>query len=212
MPGAALFGALDQGGGRAGGAHVAGDEVVDHPGDRQPGLLGAALDRHQAGSGRAVHVEPAPIGPRAAGPVTGDRDADQPGIPFGQLARIQAQPFQLAGPVVVDHDVGAGEQLAGQRPAAVAGEVHVGGAGAEVGFGVDEVVLVVVGAGCAQDVRALLGQRPADRRPGDRMRERQHPHTLQRTLRGRDSAGRCITDAFQADHRLAGQPRALGVC
>ena len=93
-------------------------------------------------------------------------------------------------------------------PAGVA-EVEVGAAGADVGLGVDELVLVVVGAGRAEHVRPVLGQGPAHDRTRDGVRERQHADTVERPFRGTEIPCRGVADALKTDDRLSRQQRSV---
>ena len=82
-------------------------------------------------------------------------------MPFCQLSRIEPAALERAQSVVVDHDVGLGQEH--RRPLLAGGsvEVDIGASGADVGFGVDELVLVVVGPGRTEHVRPVLGEGPA---------------------------------------------------
>ena len=124
---------------------------------------------------------------------------------------LEAAALQRPAAVVVDHDVGIGQQggrsfLPGRVP-----EVDVGAAGADVGLGVDELVLVVVRTGRAEHVRAVLGQGPAYDRAGDGVGERQHADAVERPLRRPEVPCRGVADTFQADDRLARQEGSLRV-
>jgi hypothetical protein len=130
-------------------------------------------------------------------------------VPFRQLVWFEAVAFQRAGAVVVDHDIGAGQQggcsfLPGGVP-----EVDVGAAGAGVGLGVDEFVFVVVRTGRTQHVRPVLGQGPAHDWARDGVGERQDADAVERPLRRAEVPCRGVADALQADDRLARQEGTL---
>ena len=176
-------GALDQRGHGSDGTHVAGDVVVHENGDGEPGLGFVALDGHETRGGGTVHVETTASGPRPARAVAVDRDGHEAGVSFRQLSGIEPALLERSLSVVVDHDVGAGEKGRGPLLADRTVEVDIGTAGADVGLGVDELVLVVVGAGGAEHVRSVLGQGPSDGRTGDGVGERQHPDAVERPRR-----------------------------
>ena len=132
-------------------------------------------------------------------------------MPFRQLMWLEAAALQRPAAVVADDDVGAGQQagcsfLPGRVP-----EVDVSAAGAEVGLGVDELVLVVVRTGRAEHVRAVFGQGPAYDRAGDGVGERQYADAVERPLRRSEVPCRGVADTLDTDDRLARQERSLRV-
>jgi hypothetical protein len=105
-----------------------GVEAGEHVHQRHTDLVGRPLlrtrDRHEtrlrlghevvarASRGRALRAEP------------GDRAVDDPGIALPHLVVAHAEPVGTADLEVLDHDVGAGAQLEGKRPAVGLREVE----------------------------------------------------------------------------------------
>ena len=88
-------------------------------------------------------------------------------MPFGQLLRFETTTLQRSTAVVVDYDVGTRQQCGTSLLADGTVEVDIGASRTDVGLGVDELVLVVVGSGGAQHVRSVFGEGPTDGRPCD---------------------------------------------
>jgi hypothetical protein len=105
--------------------------------------------------------------------------------------------------VVVDDNVGIGEQSARSVLAGWAVEVNVRAARADVGLGVYELVFVVVRAGGTQHVRSLLGECPTNGWAGDGMGEGQRADPVEGPLGRSEVLERRVADALETDSRLA---------
>ena len=90
----------------------AGSDVADrdaHAGRRAAFLAG---DAHHAGYGLGNHVEGGFVAIRAGLAIAGDRGVDQARVQCLGIVIPQAQPVHDAGPVVLDQDVAASDQVA----------------------------------------------------------------------------------------------------
>src|ERR1700722_7742025 len=105
MPGAPDPCPLPECAGGSEGSEVAGDVVVDPPGEGHRRVVRAPFERHQPRGRRAVEVEAAAVRPRPFLTEGRDRYGDEPGMLHGKLLGREAEAGKFAVAVVVDEYV-----------------------------------------------------------------------------------------------------------
>ena len=129
-----------------------------------------------------------------------------------EVLGAEAPARQRTRPIAVDQDVRALDELAQGRPAVLGPEVGEGGALAEAGVDHQRLDRRQVRGADAQNLGAVLGERPADGRAGDDAAEVEHTHARERRLPRRQGVRPGVADPGKADQRAPREMRRVALC